>query len=70
MLILSCCPGKAVMIGDEIVLRVLEVNEHQGHVKLGIEAPVFMTLRRQEALPAKFNQPPLNLAPKDESHEI
>lgn len=47
MLILSRYPGKAVMIGDQIILQVLNVDEHQ--VKLGIEAPEPITVRQQEA---------------------
>ncbi|MHC8346645.1 carbon storage regulator [Pseudomonas sp. RT6P73] len=48
MLILSRTAGKAVMIGDEIILQVLAVDDHQGHVKLGIEAPKSLMVRRQE----------------------
>lgn len=63
MLILSRYPGKAVMIGDEIILQVLDVDEHQGQVKLGIEAPVSIEIRRQEVQQATPNQPPLSRPP-------
>ncbi len=56
MLILSRGPGKAVMIGDEIVLQVLGVDEHQGHVKLGIEAPGTIEVHRQEVC-RRMNDP-------------
>lgn len=48
MLVLSRGAGKAVMIGDEIILQVLAVDDHQCQVKLGIEAPVSLVVRRQE----------------------
>lgn len=55
MLILTRSPGEAVMIGDEIIIQVLAVDG-QGQVKLGIEAPVSLVIRRQK-LDTRMNAP-------------
>lgn len=48
MLILSFNPGEALMIGDEITIRVLNVDERQGQIKIGIDAPISIEVHRQE----------------------
>lgn len=46
MLILSRSKGQKIMINDNIVLSVIEVNGDQ--VRIGIEAPVNVTIYREE----------------------
>ncbi len=46
MLILTRKSGEKIAIGDNIVITVLETKGNQ--VKLGIEAPVEITIHRQE----------------------
>lgn len=53
MLVLSRTTGERIVIGNDIVVTVLEVG--RGRIRLGIEAPPEMSIRRNE-LPA-FPQP-------------
>lgn len=46
MLILDITKGKAIVINDDIYIRVLEVNG--GHVRLGFEAPKTIPIFREE----------------------
>jgi len=46
MLVLSRAVGEIISIGDQITLRILEVNGTQ--VKLGVEAPVGVNVHRAE----------------------
>ena len=46
MLVLTRKVGERINIGDEIVVRVVEAN--RGNVRLGIEAPVNVSIHRQE----------------------
>jgi len=46
MLILTRKVGEAVVIGDEITVRVVEVKG--GQIKLGIEAPSQVAIHREE----------------------
>ena len=46
MLVLTRKAGEDIRIGDDIVISVFQT--HSGRVKLGIEAPRFVTVRRQE----------------------
>jgi len=46
MLILTRKVGEQINIGDEIVVRVIEVN--RGNVKIGIDAPASVSIYRQE----------------------
>lgn len=46
MLILTRKAGEAIMIGDDIVVKVLGVRG--GQVKLGVEAPRTLPVHRQE----------------------
>ena len=46
MLILTRKSGEKIAIGDDIVITVLETKGNQ--VKLGIEAPLNVTIHRQE----------------------
>ena len=48
MLILTRRVGEAVMIGDQIMVRVLEVSGSQ--VRLGIDAPREVMVYREEIL--------------------
>ncbi len=46
MLVLTRKVGEQINIGDEIVVRVIEVN--RGNVKIGIDAPTSVSIYRQE----------------------
>lgn len=48
MLILTRRPGEAILIGDNIEILVKEVGRN--HVRLGINAPRSVTIRRLETL--------------------
>jgi carbon storage regulator len=49
MLVLSRKIGESIVIGGGIVIRVLEVNG--GRIRLGVEAPVEVVVRRSELAP-------------------
>lgn len=46
MLILTRKIGEAIVIGDDITIKLLEVKG--GQVKLGVEAPGHITINREE----------------------
>lgn len=46
MLVLSRREGQAIMIGDNVVLRVVEIRGD--HVRLGIDAPRSIVIHREE----------------------
>lgn len=56
MLVLSRKPDDAIVIGSNIHLRVLSITGNT--VRLGIDAPTEVPLRRAE-LPARLQPPPL-----------
>ena len=47
MLILTRKVGEKIHIGDDIIVKVTDVNSH-GQVKLGIEAPKTKAVHREE----------------------
>jgi carbon storage regulator len=49
MLVLSRCEGQRIVIGEEIVITVL--GREGGRVRLGIEAPAAVSIRRSELTP-------------------
>jgi carbon storage regulator len=49
MLVLSRKPGEQIIIGDVVVVTVLGVSH--GLVRLGIEAPARVNIRRSEVRP-------------------
>jgi carbon storage regulator len=49
MLVLNRKIGERIVIGDDIVVTVVKVQGKQ--VRLGIEAPLSVSIRRQELLP-------------------
>lgn len=51
MLVLSRKEGQRLVIGDRVVVKVLEVTG--GRVRLGIEAPREVSIRRGELPPAR-----------------
>lgn len=46
MLILYRLPGRAIRIGDDIVIHILEVNGSQ--VKVGVDAPKSVRVQRDD----------------------
>jgi carbon storage regulator len=48
MLVLSRKPGETIIIGDDIVVTVVSINGNR--VKLGIEAPAEVSIKRRELL--------------------
>lgn len=46
MLVLSRKPGQSIIIGEDIVVTVLEI--HGDQVRLGIEAPKELSVHREE----------------------
>lgn len=46
--------GSFIVINDNVVVHVLEV--HDGKVKLGIEAPKEVSIRRSEQIAARRNR--------------
>lgn len=46
MLVLSRNVGEAIRIGDNVVLRVLEIKD--GRVRIGFEAPLSVEIWREE----------------------
>jgi carbon storage regulator len=51
MLVLTRKPGEKIMIGDDIVITVLESRGGEG-VRIGIEAPRHVTIKREEIFEA------------------
>jgi carbon storage regulator len=49
MLVLNRKIGERILIGDDIVVTVVKVQGKQ--VRIGIEAPLSVSIRRQELLP-------------------
>jgi carbon storage regulator len=45
MLVLTRRLGESIVIGDDIIIRILDIN---GQVKLGIEAPQNISVHREE----------------------
>lgn len=64
MLVLTRKPGEKIVIGDNVVLEVLEIQGNR--VRLGIKAPQGVTILRQELLAGKAAGSPAS-APKDMS---
>lgn len=48
MLVLSRKVGEKIMIGDDIVITVVEID--QGRMRLGIQAPKNVKIMRQELI--------------------
>lgn len=46
MLVLARKPGEAIHVGDDVVITVVQIRP--GRVRLGIEAPSRIAIRRQE----------------------
>ena len=55
MLVLSRKVGERILIGDNVVVEVLQVRG--GHVRLGISAPAEVRIRREELLGPPPDQP-------------
>jgi carbon storage regulator len=54
MLILTRRPGEKLMIGDSIVVTVIDV--HRGNVRIGIEAPKEVSVHRSEIYERILNE--------------
>ena len=55
MLVLTRKVGEKVIIGDNIVVAVLEID--RGQIRLGIQAPRDVPIRRSELLPIVAPKP-------------
>jgi carbon storage regulator len=53
MLVLSRKPGQRTLIGDSIVVTVIEVSP--GRVRLGIEAPTGVRILREELIEGRID---------------
>lgn len=60
MLVLSRQRDERIMIGDSIVITVVEIR--RGHVRLGIEAPKDVPIHREEVYQAIQQQRPVSPA--------
>jgi len=56
MLILTRKVQEAIMIGDNVSIRLLSINPITQEIKLGIDAPRDVTILREELLHRKNNQ--------------
>ncbi|MGD9645416.1 MAG: carbon storage regulator [Pirellulales bacterium] len=59
MLVLSRKQGEAIVVGTAIRVTVLEMRG--GRVRLGIEAPAHVSVRRQELDESETKYPPLRV---------
>lgn len=48
MLVLTRRIGESLIIGDEITVKVLDVDEESGQVRIGIDAPLAVDVHRRE----------------------
>jgi carbon storage regulator len=48
MLVLSRKPGETIIVGEDIVVTVVSINGNR--IKLGIEAPPEVSIKRRELL--------------------
>lgn len=48
MLVLTRRIGESLIIGDEITVKVLSVDEESGQVRIGIDAPQTVDVHRRE----------------------
>jgi len=48
--------GERIMIGDDIVLTVVEITQGKGKVRLGIEAPREIEVDREEVRARKLEE--------------
>jgi carbon storage regulator len=48
MLVLSRKPGETIVVGDDIIITVVSINGNR--IKLGIEAPTDVPIKRRELL--------------------
>ena len=48
MLVLARREQESILIGDNIKIMVVSINKNGGQVKIGIEAPLDINIRREE----------------------
>jgi carbon storage regulator len=56
MLVLTRKIGQQIILGDDIVITVVEVD--RGRVRIGIDAPKAVQVMRRELLDSEPTQPP------------
>jgi len=55
MLVLSRKKNERIMIGDDIILMIVEIRGDK--IKIGIEAPASVAVDREEVREAKLREP-------------
>ena len=55
MLVLSRKKGERILIGEDVILEVLEVRG--GRIRIGISAPDYIAIARTELLPVLSERP-------------
>jgi carbon storage regulator len=55
MLVLSRKVGESIVIGEDILVKIIEINGKR--VRLGLEAPTNIAIRRAEAMPPQEEFP-------------
>lgn len=55
MLVLSRKPGRRILIGDDVIVELVDVQ--RGKIRLGITAPPHVSVDRSEVREAKTNHP-------------
>ena len=63
MLIITRRPGQRVMVGDDVIIAVVDVKG--ANVRIGIEAPKEVPIYREEVLPERAPNGPAPQTPAD-----
>jgi carbon storage regulator len=63
MLIITRRPGQRVMVGDDVIIAVVDVKG--ANVRIGIEAPKDVPIYREEVLPERAADGPRTEQPPD-----
>jgi carbon storage regulator len=64
MLVLTRRTGESLIIGDEITVKVLSVDEETGQVRIGIDAPQAVDVHRREVFDRIHGAPGVTITHK------